>query len=178
MEEGKEGFCSPDKILEQLDIRDRMKVADFGCGHGYFSISLAKKVPNGQVYAIDVVEDALEAVQSKAKLEEVSSIETVHANLEILGSSKLEDQSIDLVLLRNILFQSEKKEEILKEANRILKNGGKMVLIEWAIDSPLAPKEGLLLSKENAHKLVSALGPILEKELKIDNHHYGLVFKK
>ena len=174
----KEGFSAPDKILAQLDIRDQMEVADFGCGHGYFSVPLAKMIPNGNIYAIDVVGDTLEAVKSKSELEKIENIKIVHANLEIPGSSKLKANSVDIVLLRNILYQSEEKEKILKEANRILKESGKMVLIEWNADSSLAPKESYLLSKEEAHQLVSQEGLILEKELEIDNHHYGLVFKK
>ncbi len=174
----KEGFSTPDKILAQLDIRDQMEVADFGCGHGYFSIPLAKMIPNGNIYAIDVVNDTLEAVKSKSELERIENIKIVHANLEIPGSSKLKANSVDIVLLRNILYQSEKKEEIIREANRTLKENGRMVLVEWKIDSPLAPKEGYLLSKEEAHQLINQEKLILEKELELDNHHYGLVFKK
>ena len=99
-----EGFLKPEQILSQLGVRDQMEVADFGSGHGYFSIPLAKMIPGGKVYAIDVVKETLEAVKSKSELEKIKNIKTTHANLETLGSSGLNDQSMDLVLLRNILF--------------------------------------------------------------------------
>lgn len=168
----------PEDILEQLNIHDSEKVADFGCGGGYFSIALAKIVSQGKVYAIDVIKEALEVVESKAVFEKISNIETIRCDLEVLGSSKLEDDSIDLVLARNILFQSEKKAKIIREARRVMKDGGQLVLIEWIADSVLSPKEGWLISKEEARRLVEGEGLVFERKILIDNQHYGLVFKK
>src|SRR3989339_920324 len=96
------GLFSPEKILDQIEIREQMVAADFGCGHGFFSIPLAKRVPKGKVYALDVVKEALEAVQSRAELEKIDNIEIIQVNLENSGGSKLKDDSIDIVLLRNI----------------------------------------------------------------------------
>ncbi len=172
------GLIQPSEVLSQLELRDNMEAADFGCGNGYYSIPLAKMIPQGKVYALDVVKETLEAVVSAAKLENIENINTVHCNLEVLGSSKLEDNSIDLVLMRNILFQSEKKAEIIKEAKRILKLEGSLVLLEWIPGATMAPKEGWLISKEEAQKLIEAEGMGLDKELVMDNQHYGLMFKK
>lgn len=172
------GLASPEKILEQLDISDQSQIADFGCGNGYFSVPLAKIAQRGKVYAIDVVKETLEAVKSKAILGGVSNIETTNCNLEILGGSKLADKSIDFVLTRNILFQSQKKAEIIREAKRVLKNSGRLVLIEWINGSALAPKEGWFISNEDARQLIVDEGFVFEKEIKIDSQHYGLVFNK
>ncbi|MBU1177163.1 MAG: class I SAM-dependent methyltransferase [Patescibacteria group bacterium] len=176
--ENNNGFLQPTEILKQIDIRNNMHIADFGCGNGYFSIPMAKIAEQGHVYALDVIKDTLEAVESKAELENISNIETIHCNLENLNGSKLDNESIDLVLLRNILFQSQKKSEIVKEAKRVLKDNNTLVLVEWIKDSSLAPKDGWLISKEEAQQLVKLEGFEFEKELKIDNHHYGLIFRK
>ncbi|MBU1289690.1 class I SAM-dependent methyltransferase [Patescibacteria group bacterium] len=171
------GLSRPEEILKRMGIRDNAQVADFGCGNGYFSVPLAKIVNQGKVYAVDVVKETLEAVKSKADLEGISNIETIHCNLEVLGSSKLDDNSMDFVLMRNILFQSQKKEEIIKEARRVLKEGGQLVVIEWIASSALAPKGGWLISKKEARQLAENEGLLFEKELEIDSQHYGLVFR-
>lgn len=178
MERGTGGFLKPKKILEQINIKETMEVADFGCGHGYFVIPLAKIVNQGIVYALDILEEALEAVRGRAKLEAIFNIKTIRGNLEILGDSKLGDNSIDLVILANILFQSQKKSEIIKEAKRALKDTGELILIDWIAGSSLAPKEGWLISKEEAQQLVEAEGLTFDRELKMDSQHYGLVFRK
>ena len=172
------GMVSPEAILEQLDISDKAKIADFGCGNGYFSVPLAKITQQGKVYAIDIIKETLEAVKSKAVLEGVFNIETLHRNLEVPGGSKLGDGSINFVLMRNILFQSQKKERIVREARRVLKENGQLVLIEWISGSSLAPKEGWFISKEDARQLAKNEEFVFEKELEIDSQHYGLVFKK
>jgi len=176
--ENANGFLNPEEILKQIDIRNNMHIADFGCGNGYFSIPMAKIADQGLVYAFDVIKDSLEVVNSKAKLDDISNIETVHCNLENLNGSKLNDESVDLVLLRNILFQSQKKSEIIKETKRVLKNGNRLVVVEWIKDSSLAPKDGWLISKEEVQQLIKMEGFDLEKELEMDKHHYGLVFRK
>jgi len=172
------GFLNPEAILKQLDIRDNMQIADFGCGHGYFSIPLAKVANQGKVYILDVRKSALEAVKSQAELDKVDNIKAIHCNLEIPNGSKLPNNSIDLVVLVNILFQTEKKGEIIKEAKRVLKKQGQMVVIDWIPNSSLAPKKGWTISKNEARKIVEDKKMIFEKDLEINNQHYGMVFRK
>ncbi|MFH1966811.1 MAG: class I SAM-dependent methyltransferase [Patescibacteria group bacterium] len=172
------GLIQPNQILSQLDLRDNITVADFGCGNGHFSIPLAKAIPKGKIYALDVIKETLEAVKSQANLEGIENIITVHCNLEILGSSKLENDSVDLVLMRNILFQSQKKEEIIKEAKRVLKSEGQLILLEWIPGASMAPTSGFLITKEESQKLVEVEGMNFSKDLIVDNQHHGSVFKK
>lgn len=179
MVKGTGGFLHPEKVLEELEIKPGMQIADFGSGHGYFAIPLAKIVgQEGKIFALDVLKTALEAVGGKAKLEGVSNITTIWSNLELKNGSKLQSQSMDLVILANILFQSQKKSEIITEAKRVLKSNGKLVIIDWQPKGVLAPKQGWLITDKEAIALVQNQGFKLEKEFDTDNHHYGLVFSE
>ena len=133
---GKEGgFLKPEEILDNLDIREGMKIADFGCGSGYFTILMAKRVgKGGVVYAVDVQGAALESVRGRARLFSILNIETIRANLEKEKGSTLKDRSLAMVLLANILFQSSAKDAIIKEAKRVVSKDGKIVIIEWNKD--------------------------------------------
>ena len=179
MEKGTGGFLDPEEIIKQLNIKKGIKIADFGCGAGYFTIPLAKLVGNeGRVYALDVLEQALESVRSRAKLEGLFNIETRRCNLEILNNSGLENDSVDLVLLANILFQSENKIDIIKEAKRVLKKGGEMIIIDWKPNQPMGPPENLVVSLDFIKKTIKDLEFDFKKEFPVDKYHWGMIFTK
>ncbi|MBU4142393.1 class I SAM-dependent methyltransferase [Patescibacteria group bacterium] len=180
MESGTGGFINPEKVIGQLDIKPGMVVADFGCGHGYFTLPMAKIVgPEGRVWAVDVLPEALEAVRSRAQLEGAVNIETSRGNLEINGGSRLADNFVDLVLLHNVLFQSQKKSDIIKEARRVLKIGGVFVLVDWNKEpSTIGPPGGWRLSLDEAKALAAEEGFAFNKVFDAGEYHYGLMFIK
>lgn len=178
MPKGTGGFLHPEEIVKQLNINKEMTIADFGCGAGYFTIPLAKIVEQGKVYALDILDTALESVQSRARLEGLFNVEAKHCNLEIEKNSGLEDGSIDMVLLANILFQSSNKTAIIKEAGRILKKGGKMAIIDWKADQPMGPPKNLIVSLDFVKEITKKQGLIFKREFPVDKYHWGMVFTK
>lgn len=170
---------NPDKIVEELNIKSGMIVADFGCGAGYFTIPIAKKIKNsGKIYAIDVLNESLENVLSKAKLYDLLNVKTVRANIEMIGGSKIDNASVDLVILANILFQCNDHNSVLTEAKRILKDSGSIVIIDWIPKKvPLGPKYEHCLSEENIKKLSIKNGLKVVKKIDTGNQHYGMVLK-
>ena len=176
---GTGGFLQPEEIVKQLDIKKGMIIADFGCGAGYFAIPLAKLVGDqGKVYALDILEQALESVRSQAKLQGLFNIETKHCNLELANGSGLDSNSIDLVLLANILFQSSKKDDIIKEAYRVLKPKGEIMVIDWKFNQPMGPPPDLIVSQDSIKKMVNEAGLKFKKEIPVDKYHWGIIFAK
>lgn len=167
----------PDEVLDNIDIQSGMQVADFGCGAGYFTIPLAMRVgKEGLVHAIDVQDGALESVRGRAKMHFLMNIETIRANLEKEGGSGLKDDSVDMVILANILFQSRLKDAILKEAGRILKKTGSIVFIEWQDGVAFGPSAAYRVTKDQLKEIAKDAGLVLAKEFSAGSSHYGLVF--
>lgn len=184
--QGTGGFMNPEKILLQIGLKEGITVADFGCGHGYFTIPAGKIVGGeGKVYAVDVLTECLESIHSRAKLEGVINILTMRGNLEILGGSGIKDGIVDLALLHNVLFQSQKKADIIKESSRVLKSGGSLVVIDWLpiVDSVggnsfSGPPGGWRISSEEAKKITQEEGLSFSRSLDVGEYHYGLMFIK
>ena len=174
------GFLNPDSIISNLNIAPASQVADFGSGSGYFTLLLAKAVgPDGVVTAVDVLKEKLSTIKSAAQAQGLLNINYIRANLETPASSGLDEASQDMVILANILFQSQKKEEIIKEAQRVLKTNGELVVIDWDPASAFGPKEaGWKISQEAAQGLVVGLGFTLIKEMEVASNHWGVLFKK
>jgi len=170
-------FLNPKKVLDEIFLTPNMIAADFGCGSGGWTIPLAKKLHHGKVYAIDILSEPLSVLNQKAKSEDVSNIQTIKGDLEKENGSGLKEESCDFVLIANVLFQSEKKENILKEAKRVLKPNGEVLIIDWKKTSFLAPKEGKV-DVEELKNLIQKLGFEIKKEFFAGEHHFGLLAKK
>lgn len=172
-----EGFLNPNQVLDQLELRENMLVAEFGCGAGGFAIPLAKKLPEGQVYAIDIQEEVLVVLKSKAQAERLSNIETILADLEKERGSTLPNNFLDWVLLPNLLFQAEDRKAVMSEAKRILKLEGKMMVVDWQPQARFGPPVGRVSSSE-VKEMAEELGLKLKKEFNAGTYHYGLIFIK
>ena len=170
-----EGFLNPQEVLKELKLKEDMVAADFGSGSGGWVIPLAKKLEEGKIYAIDILEEPLSALKAKTKLEKIVNVETIKADVE--KEVNILDDNLDLVLMTNLLFECQDKKSVLSEAKRVLKKGGKILVVDWEKDALLGPKEGRV-SAENVKKIAKELNLKLEKEFKAGTYHYGLILVK
>jgi ubiquinone/menaquinone biosynthesis C-methylase UbiE len=173
-------FIDPEAIIKQLNISSGSMAADFGCGPGYFSLPFANVIgEDGHLYALDVLPQALESVKSKAKTSGLVNISTQRVNLEKEGGSHLRSASLDWVIMKDVLFQNQKKEIMLAEAYRVLKNGGKMVVVEWNDDdSNIGPERSIRISQDHLKKIVGEAGFKIEKNVDAGYYHYAFVALK
>ena len=172
-----EGFLNPKEILSKLELKKEMTAADFGSGSGGWAIPLAKILKDGKVYAIDILEESLSALKNKAELEGIDNIELIRYNIESSKGSKLRNNFLDLVLITNLLFEAKDKKRVISEAKRVIKNGGRILIIDWLPNAALGPK-GKRTSAEEIKKLADELDLNLEKDFKTGDYHFGLVFTK
>jgi SAM-dependent methyltransferase len=169
-------FVNPIEILNQIPLKSTMIAADFGCGSGGWTIPLARRLEDGQVFAIDIQEEPLSALESRAKLQGVQNIKKIIANVEE-RIHDLQDSSCDLVLITDLLFEVDNKKGVFEEAKRVLKPGGRILLVEWIPGVSLGPKEGVP-SKQDVKEMAKDAGFQLEKEFKAGDYHFGLIFTK
>jgi len=171
-------FLEPEKIIEQIKLKQDFNVAEFGCGPGTFSIALAKVLSMGTVYALDIQEEPLSALKGRATAEGLSNIRTIQCDLEEPKSSTLKNEALDVVLLTNVLFQSEDKEAMLKEAKRIVKPKGEIVIVDWKKNSPFGPEEERVTLEEIEKIMRLKLDMKLVRELDAGTYHWSAIFEK
>lgn len=173
-------FSDPVKNVEQCGIQSGMEVADLGSGSGTYSIALAKALlSTGKVYAIDIHRDLLTRLKNTAVNQGLYNIEVIWGDIDKPKGTKLRDSSVDMVFLCNILFQLEDKEGVVEETKRILKPGGRVLVVDWTDSyAGLGPKQQAIVKKETAKEMFESSGFHLEKEISAGAHHYGFIYKK
>lgn len=173
----KSDFINHEAIVSNFSLRNGMTVADFGCGAGYFAIPMAKRLNNtGKVYAVDVLSAALEFIESQAKLFSLVNLQTVRANIEVLGSTKIPDKSVDLALIANVLFQCGNRDAALQEAKRILVPHGQIVIIDWVPENFfLGPKFNKCISEQESKKIAERNGLKVIRDIPVGILNYGYI---
>ena len=171
-------FCNPQENVLQLGLRDGMKVADLGSGTGHYALSAARVVgETGRVYAVDIQEEVLLALKSAAAERGIRNIETVWGDFEKPGGTRLKDHSMDAAVLSNTLFQVDHRDGAVAEIKRILKTGGRLLIVDWAgCYDGLGPPADRVVSEYAAADLFISAGFHKVKDFRAGPHHYSIVF--
>lgn len=175
-------FSNPAKIIADINIFGGQQVADFGAGNGSYTFPLFAKVAanhGGHVFAIDIQEDLLHKIEARAKEENLAGVRIVWGNIETENGSLLRDESIDFVCMANTLFQLEDKKAALTEAKRVLKKGGKLLIIDWSESfGNMGPHDDHVVRQSTAELLCEEVGFIKDKNVPAGEHHYGFITTK
>ena len=170
-----EGFLNPQQILKNVPLKEDMVACDFGCGSGGWVLPLSKELKAGMVYGIDVLEPAVSALNGRISSDKIFNIKTMQADVE--KGISIKDGYFDLVLMTNLLFQVENRDFVMKEAKRVLKSGGMVLVVDWNKDAPIGSSEGRL-SLEEAVALGEAAGFRKGKEIPCGSFHWGVLLIK
>ncbi|MEI7480401.1 MAG: methyltransferase domain-containing protein [bacterium] len=173
-------FSDPQKIIDQLFLTKGQVVIDMGSGTGFYTKAAAKAVGStGHVYAIDLQIDLLRRLKKEAQASNLENVQIVFADLEKPMSTKVKDSIADLVIIANLLFMIKNKEVILAEAKRVLKPGGRLLVVDWQESfGGIGPQFESVIDRKEAQKLGEASGFTFNSDIEAGSHHYGLIFKK
>ena len=174
-------FSDPRKIIRGLSLHEGMKVADFGTGSGHYALEAARIVgENGHVYAVDIQKGLLERLKKDASREELYNVDVVWGDIDEEKGSRLAKESLDAVIVANVLFQIERRKKMVEELKRVLKPKGVALVVDWEDSfNGIGPQKQDIITKEVVNKLFEDVGFTLKREVpNAGDHHFGLVFKK
>lgn len=175
-------FIAPADVIRKIDIAPGMTVAHLGCGTtGFFAVPIARQVGDaGKVYVVDILKTALETTMKHAQLEGVGAVvDPVWSNLEVYGATKIPEGTLDRALLINVLYQVEDIATAVREAARLLRSGGRLLVVDWkGVRSPFGPRTAHRVRPDDVHASAAAAGLDFVEDEEFGAYHYGLEFVK
>src|SRR5687768_6494421 len=124
----------PEHVLDVLDVRAGQTVADVGCGSGYFTLHLSRRVgPTGKVIATDLQPEMLALLEKKLRAEKITNVTSVHTTED---DAKLPRGALDLVLLVDVYHELPKPPLTLAQIKEALAPNGRLALVEYRAEDP------------------------------------------
>ena len=119
--------------IKRLPVNRNSIVADVGAGSGFYTFRIAKRVPEGKVYAVEIQEGAIKYLQEKSKSLKLNNVQVVKGSAQSPG---LPDSSIDLLIMVDVYHELEYPREFLQSIKQALRPDGKLLLLEYKAEDP------------------------------------------
>ncbi len=127
----------PDRLLDALQIKPGMTVADVGAGIGYFSWRIARRVgAEGRVLAVEIQPEMLERLGAEMRKRNIRNVRSI---LGTAADPNLPAQSVDLALMVDVYHEFRHPEAMVARIRQSLKDDGRMVLVEYRGEDPTVP---------------------------------------
>jgi len=138
---------SAQTVAQRLPVLPSAYVLEVGSGSGYYSIEVAKKIPQGKLVLLDIQAEMLKKSRDKLKEAGISNFQTKQADGKVLP---FEENSFDAVFMVTVFGEIEERSSFLKEAARVLKPKGVLSITEHHPDPDFESAEKVLESISSA----------------------------
>ncbi len=166
----------PDRVIAALQLDSASIVADIGAGTGFFTFRLARRVPEGKVYAVDIQPEMLQILRTRTDSLGFTNVETV------LGSEQdpaLPAEGVDMALIVDAYHEFSFPREMVQQIARALVPGGRLVLVEYrGEDETIGIKPLHRMTEAQVRHEMEAVGLRFRENLNVLPQQHLLVFEK
>lgn len=169
----RDAWQKPDEMLDALQLAQSASVADIGAGTGYFSVRLAKRVPGGEVFAVDIEPDMLRHLGERAQLEHIHVLRTVQASADNPNLP----EAVDVVLIVDTYHHIDDRIAYFSRLKSLLRPGGRVAIVDFKMDVPQGPPPEHRIPPEKATTEMEQAGYTLVARHDFLPRQYFLVFR-
>jgi ubiquinone/menaquinone biosynthesis C-methylase UbiE len=146
----------PFVIMAFMPVEPYDQVADIGCGPGFFSVPLAKHLIFGKLYALDILDEMLDALRERVREARLGNVEVLKCGSTDFPVPK---ESLDGVFLSFVIHEHDDPVAFLRAARDLLKPRGWCTVLEWHPEEPQGePSQSRRMSPNELEKLSREAG--------------------
>jgi ubiquinone/menaquinone biosynthesis C-methylase UbiE len=120
------------RVMDLLDIKPGIRVADIGAGRGYYTVRLAARLgPGATIYATDVKADHINKLQARLKSDRIGGVKLV---LGRPNDPNLPPAAVDVAILAHVYHEIENPYEFMYRLHRSLAPGARVGIVD--LDRP------------------------------------------
>jgi predicted methyltransferase len=117
------------RLVQLLELKPGMKVADVGAGFGAWTMRFARWIgPEGHVYAIDIGAAQLTALRESVQRERLNNVTVIEGTV---NTTNLPPSCCDAILIRDAYHHFTSPNDIVKSVGTALKPGGRLAVIDF-----------------------------------------------
>lgn len=172
--ESRAHWQKPDFVIEKLQLKKTDIVADIGSATGYFPVRLARAVPEGRVWGVDIEPNFINYLNYRAHKEKIPNL------ISILGTEKdpLLPETVDLILSVNTYHHIAQRVSYFANLRKKLDRDGEVVIVDFKMgDFPVGPKDSKKLSENVVITEMDRAGFRLIEDIEGLPYQYFLVFE-
>lgn len=169
------------KILDNLGIRNGDKVADIGCGSGFFTDKFSRMVGSeGKVYALELKDEHIATLQAYLDQEHIHNVDTIKGREDIIELPEQVDKMF-MCSLYHVMYgvvADKDRDAYLKSLTKWLKPNGELIIVDnGPVDDNTLPYHGPYILRELIEYQLSFYGFKLTDYVQIIPQRYMLKFK-
>ena len=170
----RDAWQKPEEVLDALHLKRTSSVADIGAGTGYFSVRIAKRIPEGKIFAADVEPDMVRYLGERAQHEHLTNLVPVQASADAANLP----EAVDVVLVVDTYHHIGNRTQYFAKLKSSLRPMGRVAIVDFKADSPSGPPTQHRISPERVMEELNAAGYSLMETLQFLPRQYYLVFRK
>ena len=143
-------------LLDALDLRPGLCVADIGAGSGRLTVPIARRVAPGTAFGTDIQPEMLAFLEARARTEGLANLKGILGDTDDV---MLPAGTVDLVLLVDAYHEFDRPWEMTRSIVRALRPGGRVALVEFRAEDPEVPIKALhKMTEAQARRELEAAG--------------------
>ncbi len=163
-------------LIKNMTIKTSDVIADIGAGSGYHVFKMAPKASAGNVYAVDIQPEMLQAMASNPKFQKNSNIKLIQGSET---SVNLPENTFDKILMVDVYHEFNFPFEMMQSIRKAMKKDGEIYLIEYRGEDASVPIKKLhKMTEKQAIKEMKFAGFRLKKNIDNLPWQHCMVFVK